>query len=100
MEEQGHMAAADYLRWEAVGDKVSRQGRIEDEDLDWAISTMQKPSTNPSELHSTIISLFLAPRTLTPSQKQKIHDAVLPLLSSKDEDDRMLSRMAIRKVSK
>lgn len=93
----GIMTSADYLHWEQVSNKVATTRRIDDADLDWAISMMQKPSTNPPEVHSLMMGLFLTLRTATPLQQNKIRDAVTPLLASTDKYDPKWAKAVLKK---
>lgn len=83
-EQKGIMSSADYLRWEQVGNKVSAQRHMDDSDVDWALSVMQKPSTRPAQVRVMMMGLFLSPHTFGPTQQQKIRAAVTPLLTSSD----------------
>lgn len=98
-EKQGIMTSEDYLKWEKVGNKVSLKRRIDDPDLDWAISVMGKPSTKPAEVHIMMMSLFLTIRAFTPAQQQKISAAVKPLLSSSDKDEPKWAKAVLKKIS-
>ena len=83
-ERLGIISSADYIRWQEVANKIDLHRRIDDEDLDWAISAMQKPSTRPSELHERIMSLFRDVWAYGPGQQEKVRAAVTPLLTSRD----------------
>lgn len=94
------MSSEDYLRWEQVGNKVGLRKRIDDDDLDWAISMMKKTSTQPAEVHMDIMSLFLTAKAFTPEQQEKIRNAVNPLLLSSDRDEPKWARAVIKKLSR
>lgn len=97
-EQRGIMSSKDYLRWEQVGKQVSRDRRIDDADLDWAISTMSKPSTDAASVHMQMMGLFLTCRTLTPEQRQKIRWAANPLLSSPSKYDRKYAQAVFKRI--
>lgn len=97
-QQRGIMSSKDYLRWEQVGNQVSRTRSISDADLDWALSTINQPSTDPAAVHLQMIGLFVTCRTLTPEQRLKIRQAVTPLLSSSDKHDRKAAEIALRRI--
>lgn len=97
-EKLGIMTSADYLHWEQVSNKVSAQRRMSDDDLDWAVSMMQKPSTQPADVHEKMMGYFLTMRTFGPMQQQKIRAAVTPLLSSHDPLELKYVQAVIKKM--
>ncbi len=84
LQNTGVMSSVDYRRWEDVGNKVGTQRKIDDADLDWALSTMQKPSTDSAEVAIRMMGLFMTAKTFTPLQHEKIWSAVGPLRFSKN----------------
>ncbi len=86
-ERLGIMSSADYIRWQEVANKIDLSRRIDDEDLDWAISAMQKPSTRPLEVHQMMMALFQDVWVYGPGQQEKVRAAVTPLLASRDPYD-------------
>lgn len=92
------MSSADYLHWEKVGDSVSAQRHMSDNDLAWAISMLQKPSTQPAEVHEMMIGLFLTMKTFEPMQKEKIRDAVLPLTNTRDPVEAKYVKVVLRRI--
>lgn len=80
----GIMSSADYIRWQEVANKIDLHRRIDDEDLDWAITAMQKPSTKPLDVHEHMMSLFSGVWAYGPGQQEKVRAAVTPLLASRD----------------
>ena len=83
-ERLGIMSSADYIRWQEVANKVDLHRRLDDEDLDWAISAMQKPSAKPLDVHEHMMSLFSGVWAYGPGQQEKVRAAVTPLLASRD----------------
>lgn len=99
VEKDGIMARTDSEQWERLGTKVSRTKQLDDADVDWAISMMHKPSTVPAVVHAQMMGLFLDMRTFSPSQREKILQAVTPLLSSTNPMDRKYAQAVIRRMS-
>lgn len=98
-ERRGVMSSEDYSRWEHMGDKDGMVAHISDDDLDWAISVMRKPSTNPTIVHMRVMGLFLTVQAFTDVQRQKIKTAVTPLLSSADTEDVKWAKAVLKRIS-
>lgn len=97
-ERRGIMSSKDFLHWEQISNQVSRDRRMDDTDSDWAVSMMSKPSTDPASVHMDMTGLFLTCRTLTPEQRQKIRQAVTPLLSSPNKYDRKTAQVVLKRI--
>lgn len=95
----GVMSSEDYLHSEELGKKVRHEKRLDDADIDWAVATMNKPSTAAWSVHTQMMALFLDMKTFTPSQREKIRVAVTPLLASKDPLDQKYAKAVIKRIS-
>lgn len=82
----GIMSFSDSQHIRQLHEKVLRGGTLDDSDIDWLIAVLHKPSTAPTDSHTTVMATLAMGRP-TPAQRQKIRSAVTPLLTREYPDD-------------
>lgn len=87
-EYSGVMSHDDYVKLRFLEDKVQRFSSLEDQDVDWLLSLRRAPLKQKpyaASLARTRPMGALLDAKLTPSQKEKVFQAALPMLSSTDK---------------
>lgn len=85
-ERKGIPSAVDYTRLAQVSDSIQHKQQISETDLDSWIAVLQKgplkdTPSNRMGFDSIVLGLGIGRKRLTPSEQEKMYDAVLPFVS-------------------
>ncbi len=85
-ERKGILSTIDYARLAQVSDTIQHQHQMTDADLDSWIAVLQKgplkdTPSNRMGFDSIVLGLGIGRKNLTPSQQEKMYNAVLPFVS-------------------
>ena len=97
MEQMGIISSSDYQRRKLLEDNVDAGKKLNDDDVDWLIALLNKPSKQPGILHDMVMLVFLSMHNITPPQQRKIREAMRPILSSNDPST---ARVVLRKFQR
>lgn len=97
MEQMGIMSSADYQRRKLLENDVDAGKKLDDNDVDWLIVLLNKPSKQPGILQDMVMLVFLRMHNIAPSQQQKIREAMRPILSSEDP---RTAKVVLRKLQR
>ena len=81
MERNGIMSGADHHRVALLQDNAEAGKQLSDDDVEWLLTLLQKPSKQPEILQSRVLLVILHMHIITSAQQQKIRQAMPPLLS-------------------
>jgi hypothetical protein len=95
---RGVMSADDFQHFTSLGSKNTRKEPLSDNDIDWCIGMIHKPSKRPNELQATALAVFFDDKNMTPAQKTKVRGVVEPLLSSKSTLVRTTAQLAMKRL--
>lgn len=89
-EAAGITSKQDYLQRLQIYDTSQKTGNIADNELNWCLGLMNKgPIKNhkgaKAELNVEIVATLVYVKRFTPSQKEKIYQATLPMFTNTDE---------------
>ncbi len=87
LQEQGIETQSDYIRFKQIETQIKQTKSISDSDLEWMLALMKKPSTHPEIVVPDVLAVIDLLKIMTPSQKQSIFDAAVPLLTSNSSTD-------------
>lgn len=97
-DKQGILSKSDYWHLHTIYQTEQNQP-LQNEDLEWLINLLQKPSTDPPTKNAKVMAAFLDLKVPpTEQQNQRIVAAVTPLLSSKSELDRNYAASVLKKL--
>jgi hypothetical protein len=96
-QQTGMLAQADYVRVRELGHAADK-GPLSDADVDWLLTTLTKTSSTIA--HARILTVLSTLGHPAASQKQRIQQAITPLLQSRDllerrSAERVQSRLAL-----
>lgn len=83
-EEIGGFAKQDYLNLMAINERVEKERKISDADLDFALTLFEKPIREPGMGWFTVMEVLLNAKELTPSQSNKVLDVVGKIVAGPD----------------
>lgn len=92
-ERMGVMPQSDMIRLRTIRDSVSRSGAISDDDFNYLVQKIQDPcskSTSPGYVHFSAGVPFTCIMKYAPGQKERIMQACLPLIKSKNQLDQRI----------
>lgn len=99
------MSLQDANRTSQIANSIDSTDAISDQDLDWAIALMRKPSKSPGLLHARAMGLFLdlmevPPKKIPPSQRKKMLEAINPYLHDGNKLDEKYSAAVKRGIDR
>lgn len=98
IEEAGIMTVADHNRLTSIHDNVEKTGSISNDDFNWVITLLQSKPLKDTDFSRAMkpssVMLYMGHlEKLSPAQKQKLYNALLPYLSNGSSP---LKQMAMR----
>jgi hypothetical protein len=86
IEKENIMSKQEYVSIQEKIEASIKSGTISDTDLDWAIALMHN---RPNRFaHSIVMNLFLKLKQIPSTQRDRIYNATIECLNSKDKDDK------------
>ena len=101
--QNGEMSKQEALNLDRIDFTAEKQGLITEEDLDWTLNLLKTPTESrnpyaPSIRRSRVIIVLKNVKNFSPSQKDRVYQAVSPLLASSDELDRIGAISVMRNI--
>lgn len=92
--QDGQMTKEEALNLERIEIVAEKQGLITEPDLAWALNLLKTPTGSrnpfaPALRRSSVTIVLRNVKNLSPDQKDRVYQAVTPLLSSSDDLDRL-----------
>ncbi len=97
-EKTGQMSRADSVHVSLLQQKAGQKKHLDDADIDSLIVILHKPSIAPNFNRSDVMQLFSVLPESSPAQKQKMREAITPLLKSRSHWETDQAARTLKKI--
>lgn len=95
---QGALTQQDHDRATGTIGSVRQTGKVSDADLDWLLSLLQRPTSNPVAVHLLVMAGLINLTSVSEDQSRKIQAAMAPFERSSDSTEQQLSTLVVKTI--